>query len=550
MANAVVPYHHVNGPREVQVFEPGAWAIRLHFRVYRACCNQLNNLALFVFCQVSSPLKTCFQQARNVSVVDYCYTTTLRGINRISQKVFDYELIDSESCKTLKQKQREREIAIFRASLGENTVYSKFCRATASYISEAIPNVIGEKLEALPGFTEGWLLYRLGLPLRYINYQLIKKTGYREELISSQFSKSFKGNYCGLRTRLAHLLLGKHNLDPILDFEHLLLQLFVKIMEPSQGDRSQKCIGAAVRSLAQSFSYQEHIDRYLAELPLRSDEEALIARLEWHKTHDTLPKGVPDPHQERLTPSNLYEKFEEALYKYTESLVEKLVDRYSPPSMKRGLSGFVYFLEGRDASIRLLTHLVAEFGIKQLTDPHLFSLAILYACNEDIMDYELDGFGRRKKDTIIDVGQEMMNAMLEKNFSWSSTLALFEDSGLRHTPGSLEGIMQKTEAKEQLRRYIASIIHEMIKEDDFQHKTGVLRAIRRKTKRFPVVGVATVSLHVLINGMFFSLGYPFRDIKQEETTFLKWMFKHMTGKGLCNYLADRVVDLIYHPSWR
>ena len=209
-----------------------------------------------------------------------------------------------------------------------------------------------------------------------------------------------------------------------------------------------------------------------------------------------------------------------------------------------------YFLEGRDFTIKFLTTLIAELGIKQLTDPHLFALAILFAVNEDIMNFELDGFGRGAKETILDVGKKMMTETAKENFSWSSVIEIFEKSGLRQAPGSLEGIMQKKETKEKLKSYIASIIHDALKEEDFRHPDGTFKEVRKRASALPVVGVAAIGLHGLINGMFYSFSYPFRDSKQGEMPFIQWMARHFVGKNLCNHLADRIVDLIYHPSWR
>ena len=379
-------------PTKSVEFNPGAWAVHVHVWALRKCSDQIDNLALYAFRQISHPVIVCAQQARKISAIDYCYTAALRLVNGIYSKALGKELVvksslktlvqqkrqishsitacvqkvrkisaidycyttalrlvngiyskalgkvlvDNHSLKTLVQQKRQRKILLHREKLGKETIYPQFCHTTAQYVNEVIPHIIGEELRILPGTTEAWLLYRMGLLIRYVNYQFKKHTGYREALIASETGKAFDAYFCALRTHLAHFFVGKDNLDPFIDFEHMLLKLSVKFLNrPLPGNQSQKSINAVFKTLAGTFSAQEQIDAYLKELNLQSPEDAFIARLEWHKTHDSLPEGVPDPHKVSLTAGNLYQKLDEALYKRLENIIEKLLNRFSPQFIKK-----------------------------------------------------------------------------------------------------------------------------------------------------------------------------------------------------------------------
>jgi len=527
---------------------PSAFAFHLQMRLYRACSNAVDDVALAALRKLSPPVSAGFQFARKADVIDYCYTSTLRAVNKISVRFFSREPMDPEDLKTLGQKKREREIVIYQRTLGENTAYPDFCRTTAQYINMSIPHFFGEKLSDLPGFGEATFLFRINLPIRYANYKIDQRSGYRNKLINSLFGKCVQGNYVGYRTRMAHLLLGKHNLEPLINFEHLLLKLCTTLSGMYERKPTRNLTGTLLKSIGSSLAKQEEVDQFLQPMDLHSDDERFIARLEWHKRDQSLPRGLPDPHQISLTTRNLPEKLDEALYDLIEEMVIKLLDRHAIISKKSFLR-VLYELEGRDVTVHLLTYLIAEYGVKQLTDPHLFALAILYGGGEETAEYELDGFGKNSRKAIFEVGHDILEGVLGGKLSWGQINKIYEDSELRPSPGSMEGILQQREAKEKLREFLANFIYEMIKEDHFRH-SGMLKGVRERASRLPAVGMATLSLHFIINGMLFSFGYLFRGKKQDDTTFLTWMGKHFAGQSLCKFLADRIVDLIYHPSWR
>src|SRR5262249_39351848 len=151
---------------------------------------------------------------------------------------------------------------------------------------------------------------------------------------------------------------------------------------------------------ADSISKQKTIDQFLLTYAECSAKQKFIARLTWHKGNNTLPKGVPDPSQERLTPENLQKKMDESLSEYIHHYVEKYLNKISIKQFNEGILGVIYFLEGKDLLIKLLIFLISEFGIKQLADPHLFALSFLNSNGIEVMDYELDGFGRDKRSVI------------------------------------------------------------------------------------------------------------------------------------------------------
>lgn len=546
-------------------------AFHLHFKAYQACCNGITNVAsnalsyvaspvgkclqlttrkLSLLGSVVSPVGKCLQLTRNLSVVDFCYVTSLKVANRTYSAIYKKELVDNEAVKTLVQKKHEREILELKRRLGNSPVYLEFCEKTAQYINEFIPKYIGEKLTVLPLSTEMLILYKLGYPLRYLNYQLNKHTNYRDSLISNAFGRCVQGEFVGLRTNVAHCLASKSTVNSFLDFEHVLLNVCLKLVEISKKPPSQAWIQPAVHSFANSLSQQKPIDQFLGSHHFDSKADAFIARLAWHKTNNSLPKGLPDPDLVTLTSENLSEKLDESLNKYLEERLEKLFVQIFPKNLKSGFLGIFYFLEGKDALTQLFIYLLAEFGVKQIVDPHLFALAILNGSGVEVMEYELDGFGRNKRASILSTGSKIMHEATLKNANWESLNEIFVKSGLKIAPKSFEAILQKEEAKAQLKACISTMIYNMIKTDEFQHPGGILKNAREKASQLPFIGAATLSLHLLISGTFFSLDYLFKSKDEKKESYLTWMFKNLSGRALSDHLADRIIDLIYHPSWR
>ncbi len=514
---------------------PDIWGF--HLRLHRACCDKLLLSVAYGF-----------SFACRFSVIDYCSTRILTAIDQVALKILNQSICSESALKSQSRMRRLEEVEKLRKGVGEASVYARFSKVTAEYIGEVIPRVVGERFSSVPCQVENLLLYRSGLSVRYLNHQLDKQYSYRKAFIDSEYAKDLGSLLGGLQTYIADYLVGKNSLESFVNWETLLLSLSKKAKE-AQGGNSENVAAKAVRSLAASLKWQEVIGTYISTLSLKSEEEGFIARLEWHKKKGSLPLGLPDPGRVSLTVSNLQQSLDESLAGYIEDKVAAFLERFSPAALKSGLLGVVYTLEGKDLLVKALSYLIAEFGYKQLADPHLFALAILYSGGMEVAAYEVDGFGRGKKELILKTGREMVAESLRPESTFRAIVALFERSGLRKAAGGLEEILQKKEAKELLRKHVASLIYEKFKEEDFRHD-GRFKGVREKASRMPLVGMATVSLHLVVNGMFYSLGYVFRKESQSDTSFISWMFKHFSGKDLYQFLANKIVDLIYHPSWR
>lgn len=543
--SSILNIHH---QRNTQSCSLSTRIVNLHFLAYRAVGERLETIAQSIIEPVSGPIMTCFSLARNFSLVDYCYISSLKVVNKIYTQTFEEPLIKNE-IKTKGEQRREKRIEEIQEKLGKETIYVPFCRITASYINDFIPLFLGEQLSALPAFAEGLILFQLGLPIRYLNRQAEKKLNYHAFLLNSDGGKWICGNYDGLKNRVSHWIASKENLAPLISFEHLLLELCLKNAEKPESKQAKNWTAVVLKSLANSIRKEESISSYLAKHTFRSEDEKFIARLHWHKKDGSLPKGLPDPSKVALTIQNLPDELDKALYQRVREVVEDFLLKSLPSFPPKNFSGLFYFLEGQDLLVDILTTLIAELGIKQICDPHLFAIAILQAGGVETTSYELNGFGRKKEEKILAVGQAIMEQAC-LGASWDKLKEIFEKSELRESPQGIEGIKQQKEIKKKLEEFIAGLIYSVIKDNSLQNQGSLLKALREKASHLPVIGIATVSLHFLINGLFFSFGYLFRDQRMGNTSFLSWMFQNFSGKNLCKFLASKIVELIYHPFWR
>lgn len=535
------------------VAEPSC--LKLHFRYYRALTRSVENMACRILIPLSSPVMKCLSMTRKITVIDYCYTTTIRCFNKLYISYSGKELVNSENIQTNYKREKNGEIPALQHQLGLQTIYPQFCRITASYINDFIPQIIGQQLSILPSFVEGLVLYRLGITARYIDRQGNKHLDYRTFLRSSPAGKFLLGNYNGIKNRTAILLTGKENLEQLVNFEHILLEFCLLFnshpdSEENKTEKTKNWTALLLKSLAKSLSNQNIIDTHLNDHGFKSEEEKFIGRLEWYHKQGSLPQGLPNPSTTCLTIQNLQDQLDIALYDRVRQLIANFLTTSSPQSLtKNDFLGIFYRLEGKDILTETLTNLIIEFGIKQIADPHLFAIAILQSNGIETTDYELNAFGRMKGATVLEVGQAMMGKACAKA-PWDSIVDIYSKSGLRTSVGGVEGILQQRESKEKLKAFITQLIYDMIKDESLQKQNGVFKAVREKASFLPVIGMPTVCLHFLINGMFFSYGYLFRDSKMEQTSFFSWMIQNFSGKNFCGYLAGKIVDLIYHPSWR
>jgi len=368
-------------------------------------------------------------------------------------------------------------------------------------------------------------------------------------MIESQAGKQAERVYTCIRTQLAYLLTGQPVLEEFINTENLILHLLSNLSQQMRSKSAVPWIEVSFHSLARSVAYQKKIDQFLAPLQEAGNslEEQFIARLAWHKNHHCLPEGLPDPlkKNERLTPQNLKSKLNESLKQYMEKNIEEVLTLIFPQTFKRGLVGALYALEGKKMLVDLITYLAGEFVIKQIADPHSFALAILKSFGKETLSYETDAFGRNKDEVIYNAGIKISQG------GYDQAKRVYEESLLNQEPGGLEAIMQRNEARKALRECLVDMIYMCIKTNEqFKHPGGILKATREKIGQIPVLGIATIGLHLLVSGSLFSLGYLFRKSDDQNMTLLAYLFKHLTGKKLAEYLADRIIELIYHPLWR
>ena len=395
------------------------------------------------------------------TLMEIGYVTAVKAASLVRQKWKGKPFVPDPELKTSVQRRYEELVPQLAGP------YSPFCSITARFIDNFIPHLIAGELTRLP---------------------------------------------VGFRTQMSYLLLGKASLGHAVNFEHLLLDMLHQLSVLTADPPCPLLAEAALKSLSTSLARQKSIEAYLTTLfnaqSIGNVEEQFIARLAWHSQDQSLPEGLPDPNTERLTTANLQQKLDESLNQYLYKLSSALLSRVTPDQAKGDLFGFIYTLKGKSLSADILTFLIAEMGIKPLVDPHLLALTLLKGSGITVMRYNPEGFGREACDRILTTGKKMIGAALEHKGS-KEINTIFADSGLRVCPEGLEAICQRKEIKEKLRRYIASTIYELIKPEEYRNSDGFLKALREKFSRMPIVGSATVMLHLLINGAFFSTQFLF-----------------------------------------
>lgn len=520
--------------------------IHLHVAIYRACTQKVEELALTTLKTLFYPISLGISFSRRAAIVDFCLMTPLKIANVAYQKVMEKQLLDSEKLKTRIQIKQELEKKQMRKAFGKNNPKAHFCRESAAYINLIIPKLLAEEMSILPSAFESYVLFKLGYFIRYINYQFDKKLDYKDTVIKHVFGQAMIRGLIKARTNFSHFVCSPMYVKGLIDFEFLFLKALTKLLNSNNQDtgKVKKVIKLLIRALGKSFSEQSFIEGFLREHSFQSKEEAFIARLEWHKQKGSLPNSLPDPMEEKLTTGNLSKKLDKKLEKFLVDKLQLFLPKSSSTFSDSKFLRLAYYLEGKDAVIKLASHLIVKFGINQIVDPHLFAIAILNSSGNFILDLELDGFGEGKESVILKAGKKMM---LDKDLD---KIQIYKNSKLKASPNGLEGIKQRKEARDRLQKFIAKMIHDLIKTENFRQPETIFKLLREKAHELPFIGSATTTLHFLVNGTFFSLGYLFRDSSETETSYLRWMFQKLSGKKLANFLAERIVALIYHPSWR
>ncbi|MEC7839244.1 MAG: hypothetical protein VX777_04300 [Chlamydiota bacterium] len=530
------------------------WMIRVHFEAYRAVNDNILRIGSIAYNGIAriplvqSSLGMIGRKVSDNHEVQYVKATTCRLVNGLVTAICSQSCFEEDTLKTQVQKNRELEIVEMQNRFGNDSAYPKFSKATAELISELFRKQISCLLLEIPPLAESVTLYKLGLTFRYINYKLNQRTGYRDKFLSSDLGGYLDRVYCIFRTNLTHSLLSDANVSPIINFEHIFLKLFTKI-HPKLTQKPEGITNndVLIHTLAESLNLMERSDSEIMAQSFSSEDEAFIARLHWYKRNGVLPPGVPDPDKVSLNTGNLAKSLDEAMFSYLDEVSEEIIDTVVPKKQKSKVLRILYWLEGRDGLIQVLSFLIGELGINQVADPHLFALAVLNARGVEVADYELNGFGRGKADIILKVGEQMLKDMNDGIASTSDIISVFKNSTLKQSPGSYEAILQKREAKQELKKYISNAIYSLIKEDDFKHD-GLLKGVRETMQQLPILGTATTGMHLLFNGMFFSLNYFFSD--RQNISFFSHVTRHLSGRKLADFLTNRVMALIYHPAWR
>lgn len=534
----------------------GGWMFKVHLQAYRAVCNKITDAGLYVINKVVRP-ETTFEDydefgtyLRKFAPIDYTYVTCRRAANKVMRTVGEVDLFDEEELKTNNQRQKEREIKEMNLELGELSAYSRFCADTAKLVDDLFPKLVCAQMIGLPSLGEQCLLYQLWLPYRYINYQVNRRTNYRNQALESGIFKTMTRWYWFMTTNFTHSLLCKDNVSPILNFEHVLLKICMKLKPKIEGGEQGKSINDVILdSVATSIQRLQECDDYMSHLDFDSKREAFIERLEWYRKNDYLPPGLPDPSGNRLNISNLEDELDKAMYEYLDEISTTILDELAPKKFKNQFVHFVYWLEGKHGLVKLLSYLIGELGVKQVSDPHLFALAILTALGIEVADFETDGFGRGKMETIFKAGEKMIKHSLEEGVSSSVVVEDFLNTGLKHNPQSVEGIKQKKEAREELERVICDLLYDGIKPESYRY-TGGLKDIRKFMQNIPVLGMATVIMNAMYSTLHLSISYYFRAKEQYSDSLPIFMLKSMWGKDYTKKLTKKTMELIYHPAWR
>lgn len=532
------------------------WMVRAHFGAYRAVCNQITGLGLFVINRVIKPEKSFSDYEefgtylRKFAPIDYTCVTGRRMANKVSQVLVDQELYSPEELKTNNQQLKEREIKEMSLKLGEDSAYTNFCKDTALLVDELFPKLVCAQMIGLPRLVEQSFMYTLWLPYRYINYQINRRKDYRQKMIDSDAFKTMERLYWYVTTNFTHSLLCKENVSPILNFEHVLLQLCMKLKpKVEEKNKGTSLTDVILRSVSKSIERLQACDEYLNGLKFDSKREAFIERLEWYRVKGYLPLGTPNPSVDRLNVSNLEDELDRAMYEYLDQISTKILDELVPKKFKNHFVHFVYWLEGKNGLVKLFSYLLGELAVKQVSDPHLFALSILSGLGIETADFELYGFGRGKMETIFKAGEKMIKHSLEENVSSSVVVEDFLNTELKSNPQSVEENKQKKEARENLEKVICQILYDGIKPESYRHSGG-LKDVRKFMQKIPIVGLVTMIMNTMYSTLHLSISYYFRKKEQYDDSLSTYWLKNMWGQDYTKTLTERTMELLYHPAWR
>lgn len=507
-------------------------------------------------------VKAVVEYIPGAEVIDLSFRLFLRLVASITALVRTTPLFSEETLLTSKQKSRIVDLTKKQQELASVDECATLCKLTGTLIDETIPQVVADILQDVPSFAEETAVYTLWmsfpffsrLGVRYLNRQVQMRAGVRDAAVHSVFVQSLGRAYTALSSRCTQAVIKKSLTNPWVDFEHLVVTLCSKLQEVHasmledlkkqrpDAPETPKNIGLMLRSLAIVMSRQHSIDKFIAQKQLEGDAACFIARLVWHKNDGTLPPGVPDPSKVSLTPDNLAVELRKALDAHMETVVELFLNKYAPKSMRYNL---IYWLEGKQLLVKIFTNLLVDCGVEQLVNPHQLAILVLSAAGYKTEELELDKFGPRTNEQILKTGQKMIQEALKEKPDSEAILWHFTHAQLKASPGGLEAEEQKRDVKRLLTKHVSELIEKHLGGDMKRSSESGLQ-----DKAFGLTNVANVGLQVLISTTVFyykELMGANRGGKSLSQT-VKTTIAGQTE--LLDVMANKVVELIYHPSWR
>jgi len=527
--------------------------VNIHAAAYRAAGGAVEQLALLTINQLFRPridyhsFRDVGKGIADISVVDIGCTATRIAAHKVYRLVTGEQLYSNSLLMTRARRRKRQKIFRLKNHFRDDSIAPEFSIYSAQLVEKFLPKISSDQLPLLPPFAERHILYRGGLLVRYVNYKINQWTDYRNIFVHSSFRRCLEKYYFSAGTTLSDRVICPSTINFVTDIEYLVLKVIKKLQKNVAGNTLESSLGTVLfRTFARSIRLMEEADDYLSGRDYDSKEEAFIARLDWYKRRGALPKGAPDPHKERLTSRNLQEKLDEALYGYLDDIADIILEKVISKMIKSRLIYGAYQLEGKYALRTLISRLIGDHIVKQFSDPHRFVLSVLYAIGIETIDYDLEGFGRGNLDRIFQTAQTMIQAFREGPPLKAEVAKTYENSGLKKSPCSMEGIEQKLEAKNRLREIIDECIYQAIKGNDY-YDAGLFKGVRETISDLPYVGVAMTSFHVLFNGLYYSLSYLGK--KESDNGFFAHLLRSFSGRKLSCSVANQVIDLIYHPGW-
>ncbi len=500
---------------------------------------------------------------RQFSAVDNAVTLFMQAIDAVSRRVYG-PLFDENSLKTYKQIQREEELARMKASVAKDSACHNFCTVTALFIDETAKQIFAENLNLLPRKFEDWTHFKicLGLPyytgylVEYAYIQMQRRQDVRGDLLESTTGKSLQRLYGRCRLKIADSLLDKAVVEVFVSFEHALWKLCLWAKSLESEDKTRKPIPRLVSSILHSLapllsSQTSTLESFKAQAKIDplSREEQLICCIVDCKRKNLLPPNLPDPDSVRLDVANLHQELDKALHNYLKNVIDKLLDKHV--SLK-GVSKVLYTLEGKHFLKETVTSLLVESVFEQILDPDQFAILLLSGARIETMPIEKQGFGPQGPKFIWTHGKAILDYMQKPKANPAIAIKAYEDLKLRYNPRSRRQIQGRLETKKQLKSLVSGIIRKLFdkRPKDRSGSNGITtESLRKAVGDLPYVGPITKGLRFGFNAAYFSVQYFLSEAEKEEGFWL-WLTKELSGDPLFDHIAEKIVELLYHPVYR